>query len=275
MKAGVNGGVNFSVLDGWWDEGWPATTAGRSAGGRRTPDEGAQDWADVQDLYRLLEEEIVPRYYERDAAGVPIAWVDQMRRSMASTLCGSRRRGCSGSTVEQMYLPAAAPARAAAEEAGAESAPVTTRARSRRSRAADGSTAGGRRWFRRGRAADCGGSSRTRPSTRRAALTTGQLQRLQPVDRWRIRHLQPGTVPARVDSEKCPLARRPLRAIATAGPVRRDHRAVPRRRARRSWRAWATARTKARWARRRLVGRDRVGPPAVRIRPPSRAISSP
>jgi starch phosphorylase len=122
MKAGVNGGVNFSVLDGWWDEGWRGDN-GWAIGGRETnADEGAQDWADAQDLYRLLEEEIVPRYYERDAAGVPVAWVDQMRRSMASTLWRFSTTRMLREYVEQMYLPAAAPARAAAEEAGAESA---------------------------------------------------------------------------------------------------------------------------------------------------------
>ena len=68
MKAAMNGAVNVSVLDGWWDEGWIGDN-GWAIGGRETnPDEGAQDWSDAQDLYRLLEEEIVPRYYERDAA---------------------------------------------------------------------------------------------------------------------------------------------------------------------------------------------------------------
>ena len=104
------------------DVGWTGDN-GWAIGGRETnPDEGAQDWADVQDLYKLLEEEIVPRYYERDAAGVPIAWVDQMRRSMASTLWRFSTTRMLREYVEQMYLPAAAPARAAAEEAGAESA---------------------------------------------------------------------------------------------------------------------------------------------------------
>ena len=61
MKAAMNGIVNFSVLDGWWDEGYNGTN-GWAIGGRETnPDEGAQDWADAQDLYRLLENEIVPR----------------------------------------------------------------------------------------------------------------------------------------------------------------------------------------------------------------------
>ncbi len=71
MKAAANGVVNVSVLDGWWDEGWTGDN-GWAIGGRETnPDETAQDWADAQDLYRILEEEVVPRYYERDADGLP------------------------------------------------------------------------------------------------------------------------------------------------------------------------------------------------------------
>ncbi|MEO5723895.1 MAG: alpha-glucan family phosphorylase, partial [Ilumatobacteraceae bacterium] len=67
MKAAMNGVVNCSVLDGWWDEGWVGNN-GWAIGGRDTnPDEGAQDWSDAQDLYRILEQEIVPRWYDRDA----------------------------------------------------------------------------------------------------------------------------------------------------------------------------------------------------------------
>ena len=118
MKAAVNGVVNVSVLDGWWDEGWTGDN-GWAIGGRETnPDEGAQDWADVQDLYRLLEEEIVPRYYERDAAGLPVAWVDLMRRSMASTLWRFSTTRMLHDYVEKMYLPAAAAARAASSTRG-------------------------------------------------------------------------------------------------------------------------------------------------------------
>ncbi len=107
MKAGVNGVVNVSVLDGWWDEGWTGDN-GWAIGGRETnPDEGAQDWSDVQNLYRLLEEEIVPRYYERDADGLPVAWVDLMRRSMASTIWRFSTTRMLHDYVEQMYLPAA------------------------------------------------------------------------------------------------------------------------------------------------------------------------
>ena len=93
--------------------------SGWAIGGRETnPDEGAQDWADVQDLYRLLEEEIVPKYYERDAAGLPVAWVDLMRRSMASTLWRFSTTRMLHDYVEKMYLPAAASARERSGPAG-------------------------------------------------------------------------------------------------------------------------------------------------------------
>jgi starch phosphorylase len=117
MKAATNGVVNLSVLDGWWDEGWTGDN-GWAIGGRETnPDEGAQDWSDSQDLYRLLEDEIVPRYYERDALGLPSAWVDLMRRSMASTLWRFSTTRMLHDYVEKMYLPAAEPARKAAAAA--------------------------------------------------------------------------------------------------------------------------------------------------------------
>ena len=118
MKAAANGVVNASVLDGWWDEGWTGDN-GWAIGSRESdPDEGAQDWADAQDLYRLLESEIVPRYYERDKAGVPAGWVDLMRRSMATTLWRFSSTRMLEEYTERLYLPAAG------FEAPPEAAPV-------------------------------------------------------------------------------------------------------------------------------------------------------
>ena len=77
MKAAQNGVPNMSVLDGWWDEGFEGDN-GWAIGDREIdPDEAAQDWRDSQDLYRLLEEQIVPAYYDRDAAGLPTALADR------------------------------------------------------------------------------------------------------------------------------------------------------------------------------------------------------
>jgi starch phosphorylase len=109
MKAAMNGIVNFSVLDGWWDEGWNGTN-GWAIGGRDVnPDEGAQDWADAQALYGILEGEIVPRYYQRDRRGLPTAWLELMRRSASSALWGFSTTRMLQQYVELMYLPAATP----------------------------------------------------------------------------------------------------------------------------------------------------------------------
>ncbi|HLB44302.1 MAG TPA: alpha-glucan family phosphorylase [Candidatus Limnocylindrales bacterium] len=107
MKAAMNGIINCSVLDGWWDEGFDGTN-GWAIGRRETnPDEGAQDWADAQDLYRLLETEIVPRYYERDQKGVPRRWLEMMKASMATTIWEFSTSRMLQEYVEQLYLPAA------------------------------------------------------------------------------------------------------------------------------------------------------------------------
>ena len=107
MKAAVNGVVNVSVLDGWWDEGWTEDN-GWAIGGRETnPDEGAQDWADAMDLYRLLETEIVPSYFDRDRSGYPKRWLSIMRRSMATTLWRFSTTRMLQEYAQQLYLPAA------------------------------------------------------------------------------------------------------------------------------------------------------------------------
>ncbi len=107
MKAAMNGVVNLSVLDGWWDEGYMGDN-GWAIGGRETlNDEAAQDWNDAMDLYRILEDETVPEYYERDDAGVPARWVDRMRRAIATTLWQFSTTRMLHQYTEELYLPAA------------------------------------------------------------------------------------------------------------------------------------------------------------------------
>ena len=122
MKAAANGVVNVSVLDGWWDEGWTGDN-GFAIGGRETnPDEGAQDWSDSQDLYRILENEIVPRYYDRDVAGLPQAWLKLMRRAMATTIWRFSTTRMLHDYVERMYLPSDRPDALAAIATGPKAA---------------------------------------------------------------------------------------------------------------------------------------------------------
>ena len=106
MKAAQNGVPNVSVLDGWWDEGFDEDN-GWAIGGRETdPDEAAQDWRDAQDLYRILEEDIIPAYYERDPAGVPPRWLTVMRRAMSSALWRFSTTRMLHEYTEPLYLPA-------------------------------------------------------------------------------------------------------------------------------------------------------------------------
>ena len=121
MKASANGVVNLSVLDGWWDEGWLGDN-GWAIGGRETnPDEGAQDYNDSQDLYRLLEQEVVPLYYSRNEDEVPAGWTAEMRRSIASTLWRFSTIRMLHEYVEKEYLPAAGVA--VKKQAGRRAAP--------------------------------------------------------------------------------------------------------------------------------------------------------
>jgi starch phosphorylase len=107
MKAAMNGVINCSVLDGWWDEGYNGKNGWAIGGRESSPDEGAQDWADAQDLYRLLENEIVPKYYDRDKAGLPLSWLEIMKESMASTIWEFSTSRMLQEYVEKLYLPAA------------------------------------------------------------------------------------------------------------------------------------------------------------------------
>jgi glycogen phosphorylase len=107
MKAGMNGIPNLSVLDGWWDEGFLGDNGWAIGGREPLADEAAQDWNDAMDLYRILESETVPEYYERDAKGLPTRWVERMRRAIATTLWQFSTTRMLHEYTEQLYLPAA------------------------------------------------------------------------------------------------------------------------------------------------------------------------
>lgn len=83
-KAGVNGAPNFSALDGWWAEGFDGSNGWAIGEARTYKDEATQDEADALSLYTILEDEIMPLFFDRDADGIPQGWVDRMRNSIAT-----------------------------------------------------------------------------------------------------------------------------------------------------------------------------------------------
>ncbi|HEY8081109.1 MAG TPA: alpha-glucan family phosphorylase [Acidimicrobiales bacterium] len=92
MKAALNGCLNLSVLDGWWMEAFDGTN-GWGIDGSVDPDEGAKDDRDAWALYDLIGNEVKPLFYERDARGVPTAWLERVRaslRTLGPRYCGMR-----------------------------------------------------------------------------------------------------------------------------------------------------------------------------------------
>jgi starch phosphorylase len=83
MKAALNGGLNVSVLDGWWEEAYDGGN-GWALGGTPEADSQAQDDRDADELYSLFEAEIMPLFYERDASGLPRGWLRRIRASLRS-----------------------------------------------------------------------------------------------------------------------------------------------------------------------------------------------
>jgi glycogen phosphorylase len=112
MKVLVNGGLNLSELDGWWAEAYQPEVGWALGDGAEHGEDPAWDHTEAEALYRLLEQEVVAAFYERNARGLPQAWLARMRESMARlTGCFSTNRMVREYT-ETYYLPAAAAYRA-------------------------------------------------------------------------------------------------------------------------------------------------------------------
>ncbi|MFJ1802907.1 alpha-glucan family phosphorylase [Streptomyces sp. NPDC088180] len=113
MKAALNGCLNLSVRDGWWDEwfdpdfGWEIPTADGSA-----IDEDRRDELESNALYALIEDRVAPRFYDRGAGGLPDRWIEMVRSTLADlgprVLAGRMVR----EYVERLYAPAAQSRRA-------------------------------------------------------------------------------------------------------------------------------------------------------------------
>ena len=104
MKAAINGAINASVLDGWWAEAFDGDNGWAFGSASENHDHSAQDNADAIAFYRLLQDEIVPLFYQRDEQGVPQQWVELMKRSMKSTLVAFSTQRMVEEYAELAYL---------------------------------------------------------------------------------------------------------------------------------------------------------------------------
>ena len=84
MKAGCNGCLNFSILDGWWREGYDGTN-GFAIGGDSNPNNvEEQDRVDSANLYQTLTGQVIPMFFDRDEQGIPRQWIQRIRRAMVT-----------------------------------------------------------------------------------------------------------------------------------------------------------------------------------------------
>ncbi|MBI4303331.1 MAG: alpha-glucan family phosphorylase [Chloroflexi bacterium] len=106
MKAALNGIPHLSVRDGWWAEAHNGSNGWRIGGSREIPDPAEEDRQDAEALYRLLENEIVPMYYDRDRSGVPHRWIQLSKETIRSITPAFCTRRMLKQYVQQFYLAA-------------------------------------------------------------------------------------------------------------------------------------------------------------------------
>ena len=109
MKAAANGGLNLSILDGWWAEAWADHNRQTHPPGwaidAQAVEPNAQDQADAEELYRLLEETVVPLFYERDIRGVPNGWCERVRSALRQLVPYFNTHRMVSEYVERFYVP--------------------------------------------------------------------------------------------------------------------------------------------------------------------------
>lgn len=108
MKASMNGVPHLSIGDGWWAEGFNGKNGWLIESHTNPDDQAATDAADAESLYTLLEDEIVPAFYDRDPRGLPRRWIQLVREAMRSNVPRFSTRRMVKQYITEMYGPAAA-----------------------------------------------------------------------------------------------------------------------------------------------------------------------
>jgi starch phosphorylase len=110
MKAALNGVPHLSVLDGWWYEGyngangWAINPVHHDANALDSPEQNNEN---VEEFYSLIEDKIVPLYYERDIYGIPHGWIKIIKETIRSNAARFSARRMTKEYTEQMYIKAA------------------------------------------------------------------------------------------------------------------------------------------------------------------------
>lgn len=106
MKAAINGALNLSVLDGWWDEGYTPERGWRIGSGEELSDLSYQDAVENQALYNVLENDVIPCFYNRGSGNMPVEWLAKMKASMKMAMSEFCSHRMIYEYQQRFYLPA-------------------------------------------------------------------------------------------------------------------------------------------------------------------------
>jgi len=107
MKVLVNGGINLSELDGWWAEAYTPEVGWALGDGNEHGDDPAWDAIEARALYELLEQQVVPEFYNRNKKDIPVTWVERVRKSMSQLTPRFSANRTIREYTEKYYLPLA------------------------------------------------------------------------------------------------------------------------------------------------------------------------
>jgi starch phosphorylase len=107
MKAVLNGALNLSVLDGWWAEAYDGMNGFAIGDGSEHADWQVQDQRDLGSLFEVLEQEVVPMFYDRDEDDVPRAWIHRQKNAMRTLAWRFSSQRMVAEYVKNCYVPAA------------------------------------------------------------------------------------------------------------------------------------------------------------------------
>lgn len=105
QKVTINGGINFSILDGWWIEGFNGQNGWAIGEDRHFDDPEEQDKIDCESLYNILENEIVPMYYNQDKSGISTEWIKKSKMSFQSNMAEFSSNRMVWEYLQKFYMP--------------------------------------------------------------------------------------------------------------------------------------------------------------------------
>jgi len=108
MKAALNGALNLSILDGWWDEWYDGTNGWAIPTADGVQDAGRRDDLEAAALYDLITDQVAPRFYNNDDRGLPATWLEMVRHTLATLAPKVQATRMVAEYVDRLYAPAAA-----------------------------------------------------------------------------------------------------------------------------------------------------------------------